>query len=344
MGTRGRTCPLAYRYRPEDLAGPATVATPTLFVVGGVYGNVAALRAVLARVAREEPDAAVVFNGDFHYLDTGADAFATVGRTVAGHLAIQGNIEAELAATASGGGDEAGCGCAYPDYVDDATVERSNDVMAELRRTAGRSPELVAPLAALPRYLTVEVGGYRVGIVHGDPENLAGWGLALEAMEPGDEQVRARTGWYGTPTDASTVAGWFRRSGVRALASTHTGLPYAQDVDVDGVRHLVVNNGAAGLPGFAGRLHGVMTRLSAVSGVPSDSLYGTTLEGLRCDALPVDYDTGAWTAQFLAAWPPGSAAHASYYERLTAGTGLGLTQAARGSVTVNAGGVLPRSP
>jgi hypothetical protein len=30
------------------------------------------------------------------------------------------------------------------------------------------------------------VGGQRIGILHGDPESLAGWRLALEAMEPGD--------------------------------------------------------------------------------------------------------------------------------------------------------------
>jgi hypothetical protein len=63
--------------------------------------------------------------------------------------------------------------------------------MTRLRATAARFPELVE----LPRYLTASVGGRRVGILHGDPESLAGWRLALEAMEPGDPLVRRHIGW-----------------------------------------------------------------------------------------------------------------------------------------------------
>jgi hypothetical protein len=44
---RGRSCPLAYRYQPEALAQPAALEADTLYVVGGLYGNPAALAAVL---------------------------------------------------------------------------------------------------------------------------------------------------------------------------------------------------------------------------------------------------------------------------------------------------------
>ena len=47
MDRRGRSCPLAYRYQPEALAGPAQLEADTLYVVGGLYGNPAALAAVL---------------------------------------------------------------------------------------------------------------------------------------------------------------------------------------------------------------------------------------------------------------------------------------------------------
>jgi hypothetical protein len=67
--------------------------------------------------------------------------------------------------------------------------------MTRLRATAARFPELVSRLGELPRYLTASVGGRRVGILHGDPESLAGWRLALEAMEPGDPLVRRHIGW-----------------------------------------------------------------------------------------------------------------------------------------------------
>ena len=247
MDSRGRSCPLAYRYQPQALAQPAQLEADTLYVVGGLYGNPAALAAVLER-AHQEPGgpATIVFNGDFHWLDIDPDDFRSISETVLIHHATKGNVEAELAA----GDDTAGCGCAYPDYVDDDVVDRSNQIITRLRATAGQFPELVGRLGELPRYLTASVGGERVGIVHGDPESLAGWRLALEAMEPGDPDVRRRVGWRGRPTTAAELLDWFVRAEVSVFASTHTGLPFAQVV-ADGRQRLVINNGSAGLANFA---------------------------------------------------------------------------------------------
>jgi len=57
---------VAYRYQPEALAQPVQLEANTLYVVGSLYGNPAALQAVLERAA-DEPGgpATVVFNGDF---------------------------------------------------------------------------------------------------------------------------------------------------------------------------------------------------------------------------------------------------------------------------------------
>jgi hypothetical protein len=332
MSTRGRSCPSAYRYRPEALAQPAQLSADTLFVVGGLYGNLAALRAVLERARRErDGTATIVFNGDFHWLDVDREDFRAISEAVLAHHAIKGNVEAELA---SDGG--AGCGCAYPDYVDDAVVDRSNLIIDRLRETARRFPDMVRRLGGLPRWLVAGVGGDRVGIVHGDPESLAGWRLALEAMEPGDADVRRQVGWRGRPTTPDEVRDWFRRADVTVLASTHTGLPYAQDFLVTGRRRLVVNNGAAGLGNFAGTTFGVLTRLSTDPEPPADSLYGITIGDLRCDALPVRFDPRRWRARFLAQWPPGSAGHRSYLGRISGGTPLRLEQAARGNVELTA--------
>jgi hypothetical protein len=121
------------------------------------------------------------------------------------------------------------------------------------------------------------------------------------------------------------------------LASTHTGLPYAQAVSDGPRRRLVINNGAAGLPNFAGTGYGVFTRLSGDLRPPADGLYGITIGPLRCDALPVRFDLDEWTARFLAQWPPGSPGHHSYFTRITGGTHLRLEQAARGDVRLTAG-------
>jgi hypothetical protein len=94
--------------------------------------------------------------------------------------------------------EDAGCG--YPDYISDDVVDRSNQIMTRLRATAGRFPDLIGRLGALPRYVTASVGGQRIGILHADPESsLAGWRLALEAMEPGDSLVRRQVGWQADP-------------------------------------------------------------------------------------------------------------------------------------------------
>jgi len=53
-----------------------------------------------------------------------------------------------------------------------------------VRAFAAGFPGHLTELAELPRHLTAAVGGHRVAIVHGDPESLAGWKLALEAVEP----------------------------------------------------------------------------------------------------------------------------------------------------------------
>ena len=329
MDPRRRSCPLAYRYQPEALAGPAQLEVDTLYVVGGLYGNPAALAAVLER-AHQEPGgpATIVFNGDFHWLDVHPDDFRTISETVLARHAIKGNVEAELAAE----DETAGCGCAYPDYVGDDVVDRSNQIIIRLRATAGQFPEVVGRLGELPRYLTASVGGERVGILHGDPESLAGWRLALEAMEPGDQDVRRQVGWRGRATTTADLLDWFGRAKVSLFASTHTGLPYAQVVPDGRRRRLVINNGSAGLPGFADTTYGVITRLSDSPRPPADSLYGTTVGTLRCDALPVRFDHEAWTARFVAQWPPGSPGHRAYFGRITSGTHLRLEQAARAGV------------
>jgi hypothetical protein len=332
MDPRGRSCPLAYRYQPEALAGPARLEADTLYVVGGLYGNLTALHAVLERADREPGGpATLVFNGDFHWLDVAPEDFEAISETVLAHHATKGNVEAELAAE----DDAAGCGCAYPDYVGDEVVDRSNQIITRLRATASRFPDLVRRLGDLPRHLTASVGGHRVGILHGDPESLAGWRLALEAMEPGDPAVRRQTGWRGRATTADELLDWFGRAGVDVFASTHTGLPYAQAVPDGRHRRLVINNGAAGLPNFAGTTHGVITRLSSDPRPPADSLYGTGVGGLRGDALPVRFDHARWKERFLAQWPPGSPGHRSYFTRITRGTHLRPRQAARVGVRLS---------
>jgi hypothetical protein len=301
-GRPGRSCPTAYRYAPRTLDRAPDVEAGTLLVVGGLYGNVEALDEVLAMAASEPGDVAIAFNGDFHWFDTAAADFRRVQDEALRHAALRGNVETEIAGEDSG----AGCGCAYPLDVSDRDVERSNGILARLRETARAFPAARQALASLPMTLVARVGGARVGIVHGDASSLAGWGFAQAALDdPGHRR------WLDNA---------FAESRADVFASSHTCLPALRAFDFGRGPVAVANNGAAGMPNFAGERFGVITRISERP--PRDSLYGARVAGVFVDALAVRYDAPAWEKRFLANWPPGSAAHDSYFRRIAHGPGF----------------------
>jgi hypothetical protein len=322
----GRSCPLHYRYPADVFAAPALLRSHTLYVVGGLYGNVPSLHRVLEMKRQEEQHTGgrvdLLFNGDFNWFDSDADSFVEINTTVLEHLALQGNVEAEF----DGAGDDNGCGCNYPAYVDRAVVDRSNAIMRTLQARAAAHADLVAGVAALPKFCSVDIGRKKIGVVHGDARSLAGWDFAYEAMPalPGE---RAATATCRAP--AESIADVFRSAGVSAFASTHTGLPFLQDFDIEGSRRLIINNGAAGLPNFKGSTFGLLTRISADLQAPAESLYGTVLDGLHFDALPIHYDAAAWLERFEANWPAGSPAHEGYFGRIAHGPEFTVAQAIR---------------
>lgn len=304
----GRSCPLAYRYGAAALAAPASLRCDTLWVVGGLYGNSDALGRVLADFDAEPGDKRLVFNGDFHWFDVDHEEFSAIERGVSAHRATRGNIEAELARPEDG----AGCGCAYPDWVGDDTVERSNRIIERLRATAQAFPAARRRLAALPMFLVAEVGGVRVGIVHGDADALAGWGFSQETLATREGVFAAERAF-----DASRV---------RIFASSHSCLPVLQGFGRDRV---LINNGATGMANFAHTRFGVATRISVTRS--ASALYRTRLGPVYVEAIAVEFDAQAWMRRFLEQWPPGSDAHASYFARMVSGPRYRLEQALRAS-------------
>ena len=305
--TAGRSCPLHYRYRPEDIAATAPIRAETFYIIGGLYGNRPALDAILALAEAEPGPVTLIFNGDFNWFDIDPAEFETINTAVLAHHVLRGNVETELAPSA---GSEAGCGCSYPDWVDDGTVERSNRIMIRLRETARLFPDLTARLLTLPRYLTLATGRHRIAVVHGDAESLAGWGFAQEALT-------------SDTVEHDRLQQWFDRAGVDVFASSHTCLPVLAELE-GGV---IVNNGAAGMPNFAASDYGVITRLS---GRPAaESLYGICRDGLYIEALAVRYDQSQWRQKFIADWPSDSPAYRSYYRRIVEGPDYSLDQVLR---------------
>jgi hypothetical protein len=279
--TAGRVCPLAYRYRSSAVRAAAVHAARSAYVVGGLYGNTEALDAVLGLADAEQQATGqrplLVFNGDWNWFNTGHAELLHVNRVIREEcemgraVATAGNIEMELGVAqasldrgaASAAPADAGCGCAYPEYVDGGVVARSNQLMERLQRQLCRGDggeremaEVGRWLAGLPLFTRLEVGGQRVAVLHGDAQSLAGWSFAAEAMVPPDAallralgvwppadkdgdgdavqsevaagggEVVGRGGWK--PTPHTEVADAFEALAADVIACTHTCLPFAQ--------------------------------------------------------------------------------------------------------------------
>jgi len=313
----GRFCPPHYGYGAKRLAKCETDEADTLLIGGGVYGNPEALDAIERRFQQERVLAGstgqvrVVLNGDFNFLNATPQAWEAVNRRVYaaapdGWSATLGNVEFEAARL---GGLEfaSGCGCAYPDWVADDVVRRSNEIVQRLRQSAFDAPTWTCDwLKTLPMYAACRVGTARVSIVHGDPLALAGWSLSAELLN----EVR--------------VAEWLGQADADLFASSHTCIAHAREIPREDPRGpgAVFNNGAAGMPNFAHVRWGVLTRVSADwKRVPADSLYGIVLgaHGVRVDAIPVRYDVDGWQRTFDSWWTEGSAARVSYSGRIAHG-------------------------
>ncbi len=302
----GRTCPLSYHYGPEVFREPPCeplTDLEVLYVVGGLYGNERALIEVLRLFSLESGRKRLVFNGDFHWFDVDPERFSRIQQAVLGHTALRGNVETELAEPHLQ--VDAGCGCAYPEWVGDEVVDRSNRILRRLWRAATEAHR--QELAALPMWLTATVGECRLGIVHGDAQSLAGWGFAQESLRD--------------PTGLRQVREWFDRARVHAFASTHTCLPVFQRVNLGGesVEGWVFNNGATGMPNFRGDSAGLVTRIALEPCDRSLSRGGVRCHGVHVDAVAVSTDHAAAEREFLSQWPAGSDAHLSYYNRIHAG-------------------------
>ena len=303
----GRSCPLAYRYDPAILARSPDVVADTLYIAGGLYGNEQALETIVEMHAGE-PGAALIFNGDFNWFNAEPEAFERINRSVLACRATRGNVETELVSA----DETAGCGCAYPHWVSDAEVERSNAIMQRLRAVAREQPGIGMRLGALPVHLVAQVGEARVGVVHGDLESLAGWDLAQENLRD--------------DADCRRIARQMHRADVRIVASSHTCLPVARALTIDARAAAIINNGAAGMPNFCGQLYGVITRIS-VRPSRSAPLYALRVDDLYVEALAVHYDHERFKQAFERCWLPDSAAHRSYHRRIVAGPDYSMAQA-----------------
>ncbi|WP_339409387.1 hypothetical protein [Pseudomonas sp. EA_35y_Pfl2_R5] len=288
----GRDCPLDYRLARDAFSGEPLFDCDTLYVVGGLYGNRQALAALQRRLVNE-PNARVIFNGDAHWFDRDSEIFQHIEEGLSAHLVLRGNVETELGRADDSG---AGCGCAYPLSVDDGVVERSNAIQQTLNQTVQGLPGMAERLAARPSTALVSVAGQRVAISHGDEQSLAGWSCSRESLSEPERQQQ--------------LDNWFAANNVQVLATSHTCSAVALNLE----HGALINNGAAGLPNFAGGRYGLLSRI-ATTPHPA-ALYRCQCDGLFIEALPLNYDHHAFLTDFDRQWPAHSPAALSYRSRV----------------------------
>lgn len=160
-------------------------------------------------------------------------------------------------------------------------------------------------MGRLPPFLRAEVGGGRVGIVHGDAWSLAGRGYSEEAMPAGLPAARAAC--YEAQLDL--------------FASSLSCLPLLQTL---GEGRWLTNDGAAGMRDLQGVLRGLFTRVATTAA--AQALAQASLEGdghaqaVHVALCPVARDDTAWR-RLDAVWPPGSDAGRSHGRRMQEGPG-----------------------
>jgi len=140
---------------------------------------------------------------------------------------------------------------------------------------------------------------------------LAGWRFSHESL--------------ADPAQWDKVQDFFSQAQVRIFACSHTCLPVIRGFQLSQGRGYVVNNGAAGLPNFRDSRYGILTRISARA-MKQAALYGVRVDAVYVDAIAVPYDHQTWQQDFLALWPPGSAAYDSYFDRILQGPDFDKTK------------------
>ncbi len=301
--TVGRFCPPHYFYGPGELAKASEKYTDEIIVAGGIYGNLEALNTLRSF---NLPSKNVVLGGDFNWFNISPDLFEEVNLKAMEFTTILGNVEMELVSPT----DNVGCGCAYPESVPEIEVSNSNQIMTALQSTSEKFITILDQLEQRPKYARFNIGSLRVLIVHGDTESLSGWSFSRESLPLVKESTQY--------TDL------LNRSNADVIACSHTCLPAIKLLTHAENTKLIINNGAAGMPNFKGELFGLATRFGTNPSNQYKSVWSTRIDDVFIDLIKIQYDQSRFMDQFTRTWAPGSAAHTSYFGRLTSGTQIPL--------------------
>lgn len=297
MNIPGRSCPIDYNI-DKNIFSDSTkdVDCDCLYVVGGLYGNLQSLNEIIEMANSENLPTTIVFNGDIHWFDIHPDDFEKIEGIIKNHMPLLGNVEAEIIRSED---INVGCGCSYPDCVDDEAVERSNEIHRMLKQGALKSRVSIDNLKSRSYACTAKVGDKRIAITHGDEISLAGWGCSRENLFESSRQL--------------DLEKWFKDNSIDIIASTHTCAPAVFSKN----SKAVINNGASGMPNFSNTNYGLITRISKNKN--ERAIYRSKLDDIYIEAVPINYDSNKFITWFDSVWDSDSPAAISYRDRIVSG-------------------------
>src|SRR5262245_4963575 len=188
-----------------------------LAVMGGAYGNLAALRACLQDAAAMNPDLRA-FTGDSIGCCGHSNEVVEMIRQ-GFDLFVAGNHEQQAVAGSKS------CGCGYSSPDDEKISCEAFEIATSTLGDEGR-----AFLGTWPNEAIVEMEGGRVLLCHGSP------GYTSEFLyEAGSADLR--------------LEAWLHHFGVRGFICTHSGLPFGRHLSG---RRFAVNCGVVGKPDHDG--------------------------------------------------------------------------------------------
>lgn len=295
-GITGRVGADDYSIAPEEWDAEPFAQCETLICVGGLYGNVEAMKTVVNMLEEEVGRVCVVLNGDYHWFDGTLESFKEIEQLVKPYYPMNGNVEFELSREQACG---VGCGCSYPTTMSDAFVGRSNAIYERMKSAIDQEPGLAESLFGRPSWGIVQVGDALVGLTHGDEKSVSGWGCSVDNLQNEDR--------------LNELDSFFKAHSVDILSTTHTCAAAAVKLP----HGVVINNGSAGLPEYKDLLYGLISRISL--NPHPDAIYRTKFKGVYVEAVPVRYDQAAFISWFDSIWESDSPAAQSYRPRAVGG-------------------------
>lgn len=310
-GIAGRVGADDYAINPGEWDKDPFATCDTLYCIGGLYGNIEAMKTCIEMLKDESGDVCVTLNGDYHWFDGELESFLEIERLVEPYIPMNGNVELELSRPEAGG---VGCGCSYPTSMSDNFVNRSNAIYAKLRATIAQKNGLAESLRGRPAWGVVRVGDALVGITHGDEKSVSGWDCSVDALRRSER--------------LEELEEFFANHAVDVLSTTHTCAAAAMTVG----NGAVINNGSAGLPEYKDMIFGLVNRISTTK--HPDALYRAEVKGAYIEAVPVRYDNDTFISWFDSIWEEGSPAAKSYRPRAIAGPDTVISDAVSGDFEV----------